>query len=140
MQNFLTYRIAATLQLIAFFTIALFVFEPVRFHGPPFSDPWPDYFSVPVILLMLITLLNDGTMIAIGYDNVKPSTRPEKWNLPALFLVSSVLGFVSCLSSLILLGLCLDSHSPTSLIHRMGLPKVMYGKIVMMVYLKVRLR
>ena len=31
--------------------------------------------------LMLITLLNDGTLISIGYDNVKPSHYPEKWNL-----------------------------------------------------------
>ena len=30
---------------------------------------------------MLITLLNDGTLISIGYDNVKPSHYPEKWNL-----------------------------------------------------------
>ncbi len=33
-------------------------------------------------MLMLITLLNDGTLISIGYDNVKPSSMPEKWNLP----------------------------------------------------------
>lgn len=30
---------------------------------------------------MLITLLNDGTLISIGYDNVKSSPRPTKWNL-----------------------------------------------------------
>jgi hypothetical protein len=29
-----------------------------------------------VLMLMLITLLNDGTLISIGYDNVKPSPRP----------------------------------------------------------------
>ena len=32
-------------------------------------------------MLMLITLLNDGTLISIGYDNVTPSQRPERWNL-----------------------------------------------------------
>ncbi len=32
-------------------------------------------------MLMLITLLNDGTLISIGYDHVKPSHMPEKWNL-----------------------------------------------------------
>ena len=35
----------------------------------------------PTLRLMLITLLNDGTLISIGYDNVKPSHYPEKWNL-----------------------------------------------------------
>ena len=39
---------------------------------------WPEYFFLPVILLILITLLNDGTMIAIGYDNVVAPTRPAK--------------------------------------------------------------
>lgn len=37
--------------------------------------------AVPVLLLMLITLLNDGTLISIGYDHVHPSNMPEKWNL-----------------------------------------------------------
>ncbi len=48
---------------------------------PPGEEPWPSYFSMPVLLLMLITLLNDGTLISIGYDNVQPSHMPEKWNL-----------------------------------------------------------
>jgi hypothetical protein len=29
-------------------------------------------------MLMLITLLNDGTLIAIGYDNATPRETPEK--------------------------------------------------------------
>ena len=37
--------------------------------------------TLPSRRLMLITLLNDGTLISIGYDNVKPSHYPEKWNL-----------------------------------------------------------
>ena len=32
-------------------------------------------------MLMLITLLNDGTLISIGYDNVVPNPRPDRWNL-----------------------------------------------------------
>jgi hypothetical protein len=33
---------------------------------------------MPVLMLMLITLLNDGTLISIGYDNVNPSKTPDK--------------------------------------------------------------
>jgi hypothetical protein len=29
---------------------------------------WPEFFHMPVLMLMLITVLNDGTLIAIGYD------------------------------------------------------------------------
>ncbi len=43
-------------------------------------DPhaWPEYFHMPVLMLMLITLLNDGTLIAIGYDNVIPTRVSHK--------------------------------------------------------------
>ena len=34
-------------------------------------------------MLMLITLLNDGTLISVGYDNVKPSPRPGEATWPA---------------------------------------------------------
>jgi H+-transporting ATPase len=84
MQNFLTYRIAATLQIVTFFFIALFALAPSK-YGPSEADlaaagakPWPEFFALPVIFLILITLLNDGTMIAIGYDHVKAGTRPAK--------------------------------------------------------------
>ena len=39
---------------------------------PDTDYPWPGFFHMPVLMLMLITLLNDGTLIAIGYDNVNP--------------------------------------------------------------------
>ena len=39
-----------------------------RETDPSFPDKhdWPDYFHMPVLMLMLITALNDGTLIAIG--------------------------------------------------------------------------
>ena len=49
--------------------------------GLPGDDCNPPYFKIPVIALVLITILNDGTIISIAYDNVKPSLVPEQWNL-----------------------------------------------------------
>ena len=92
---------------------------------------------MPVLLLMLITLLNDGTLISIGYDSVKPSQWPEKWNLPALFLTSIVLGSVACGSSLLLLWAALDSHNPLGVFAWMQIPPIAYAKITTMIYLKV---
>lgn len=128
-------------------------------------------------MLMLITLLNDGTLISIGYDNVKASSRPEKWNLKVsggvflhmyipkkncgelasfsafkrqhcglsltaawlqvVWVVSTVLGAVACLSSLLLLYYCLESGLENSLFSKFGLPEMPYGKIVTAMYLKV---
>ena len=99
MKSFLTYRIAATLQLLIFFFIAVFAFQPSKYLPVPMpvgmpagEEPWPHFFKMPVLLLMLITLLNDGTLISVGYDNVTASKIPEVWNLKVIFCISSVLG------------------------------------------------
>lgn len=70
---------AATLQLLCFFFIAVFAFPPNSYESG--DEVRPKFFQLPVLMLMLITLLNDGTLITIGYDYVIPSNRPEKWNL-----------------------------------------------------------
>jgi H+-transporting ATPase len=91
-------------------------------------------------MLMLITLLNDGTLISIGYDRAVASARPERWNLRQVFAMAGVLGLVACLSSLLLLGACLDAGRPGSAFARLGLPAIEYGKIITLIYLKARPR
>ncbi|KAG2442961.1 hypothetical protein HXX76_003035 [Chlamydomonas incerta] len=192
MKNFINYRIAATLQLLTFFFIAVFALPPIDYpqgmwptcgtpdavaypfnpccpatftengvtsdvtmewlrdnqdnevvvqtlNGVCFTDgePWPDFFKMPVLMLMLITLLNDGTLISIGYDHVKPSAMPEKWNLPALFGISIVLGMVACGSSLLLLWAALDSWNPSGIFQKWGIGGMPYGKVTTIIYLKV---
>jgi hypothetical protein len=53
MRNFITYRIAATLQLLCFFFIATLAFRPVNYQPSDWqtrsnfdSSPWPDFFKV----------------------------------------------------------------------------------------------
>jgi H+-transporting ATPase len=84
---------------------------------------------MPVLMLMLITLLNDGTLISVGYDNAIPSQRPDKWNLKVVWLVSVVLGLVACVSSLVLLHVVLDSHNTNGVVARMGIPPIDYAKV-----------
>jgi H+-transporting ATPase len=144
-RNFMVYRIAATLQLLIFFFIAVFLFKPVDYmphdwrENPLFPDhsPWPGYFHMPVLMLMLITLLNDGTLISIGYDNVTPLQTPEKWNIKAMFLVASVLAGVALLSSLLLLQVLLNSWNPTGFLGTLQLGKLSYGQVTTSIYLKV---
>jgi H+-transporting ATPase len=144
MKNFITYRIAATLQLLIFFFIAVLALKPSDFMPSDWEtrdgfddDAWPDYFKLPVLMLMLITLLNDGTLISIGYDNVIPSRYPNVWNLPVLFLVSSVLAGVALFSSLLILYLALDSWHTKSIFYTMGIGELSYGQITTIMYLKV---
>ena len=145
-RNFITYRIAATLQLLVFFFIAVFMFKPIDYQPkdpslipdyPDLAYQWPGFFHMPVLMLMLITLLNDGTLIAIGYDNVNPRKCPESWNLQLLFLVGAVLATVALVSSLLLLYFCLDSWSYGSLFQTIGIGGLSYGQITTAIYLKV---
>lgn len=136
-RNFITYRISATLQLLFFFFIAVFAFHPSHYEPEDSEEEWPEYFHMPVLMLMLITLLNDGTLITIAYDYAKASENPNKWNIPALFIVSNVLGCVSCISSLLLLFFLLDSWNPDGLFQSLGMKGVEYGQITTAIYLKV---
>lgn len=137
MSNFITYRISATLQLLCFFFIAVLLFHPSDYTQPPNSEPWPEFFHMPVLMLMLITLLNDGTLITIAYDFAKASDTPNQWNLKCLFIVSSVLAAVSCFSSLLLLYFLLDSWNPSGLLQSLGMGGAQYGQITTSIYLKV---
>jgi H+-transporting ATPase len=92
---------------------------------------------MPVLMLMLITLLNDGALISIGYDNAIPSKQPEKWNLTSLFFIGSVLALVALTSSLILLYLLLDSWNEVGLFQKWGLGGLSYGQVTSAIYLKV---
>jgi H+-transporting ATPase len=60
-------------------------------------------FTLPVLSMVIITVLNDGTMITIAHDKVIPEKRPQRWAMFEVTIISLVLSLVACLSSLILL-------------------------------------
>jgi H+-transporting ATPase len=133
MNSFLTYRVSATLQLVCFFFIGMFALPPKKY-----GVQGAEFFHLPVLMFMLITLLNDGTLMAIGYDNVVPHIRPMKWNLRVMFFISSVLAGVACVSSLLLLWMVLDGHwHNDSWWLSLGLPRLRYEQVVTTIYLKI---
>nr|CCC94291.1 putative P-type H+-ATPase [Trypanosoma congolense IL3000] len=138
MLTFLTYRISATLQLVCFFFIACFALRP-RDYGS--KDDEFQFFYLPVLMFMLITLLNDGCLMTIGYDKVVPSKLPQRWNMPVVFTSAIILSIVACASSLLLLWIALEAYSDEtyegSLFHKVGLSKLEQGKIVTLLYLKI---
>ena len=42
------------------------------------------YFGLPVMAMVFITILNDGTITSIACDYVEAGKVPEKWNLPVV--------------------------------------------------------
>merc|ERR1712137_378102 len=143
-RSFLTYRIAATLQLLCFFFISVFAYRPNEYmpkdwqHDKEFMDTheWPPFFHMPVLMLMLITLLNDGTLITIGYDLAVAPNTPPQWNMRFLFSMAFVQSFVAMISSLNLLWILLRSWEEDSWMKQLGIGGISYGKITTSVYLK----
>ena len=111
----------------------------IFYHPNEFNDDWPSYFYIPVIALVTITILNDGTIISVAYDNVHASQLPEKWDLNILYIVSSAIGLTALASSLILLSYALSSSDPNSQWASLGLPQLTYGEIQCLMYLKISL-
>jgi H+-transporting ATPase len=105
--------------------------------------------TLPVMALVLITILNDGTIISIAYDKVEASRRPELWRLTEVFLVSTLLGLVAVASSLVLLYLGLNANTQSergeggqSIFRSLGLVSATampFGKVQTMLYLKISL-
>ena len=109
MRNYCIYRISCTIQLLFFFFFAILAINPTSsyFYGDnPMNIPdlaAPSAFTLPVISLVVITILNDGCMITIAHDKVIPEKIPQRWAMTEVTIISLVLGLVACLSSLLML-------------------------------------
>lgn len=103
-QRMLSYSVfatATTVRIVTMFSVLIFVW---KFNFPPF-------------LVLIVALLNDGSIMSISADRVKPSARPDKWNFPLLFSMATVLGLYLALSSVLFFHLVfettyLDEHLP----------------------------
>ena len=59
MKNYVVYRIACTFQLLVFFFCGVMFMHPMELA--PQQKDMPAYFNLPVVALIIITILNDGT-------------------------------------------------------------------------------
>ncbi len=62
MNSYAIYRIAETLRVLLFVTLAILVFN---------------FFPVTAIMIVMLALLNDGAILSIAYDNVRYKTSPR---------------------------------------------------------------
>ena len=67
------------------------------------------YFALPVMAIVFITILNDWSIISIAYDYVEAGEVLEKWNLPVVCSIASLLGGVPCGGSMLMLYMCLST-------------------------------
>jgi H+-transporting ATPase len=104
-------------------------------------------FYIPVLALVIITILNDGTIISIAYDKVIPEKRPQYWDLRELTIVSAGQGLTACIGSIILLILVMQANYINyatgngtwvgRLLGSSGRKYITYGEANTMLFLKV---
>ena len=79
MNSYAIYRIAETLRVLIFMTLAILVFH---------------FYPLTAIMIVMLALLNDGAILSIAYDNVRYRNAPEAWNMRLVLGVATVLGLV----------------------------------------------
>jgi H+-transporting ATPase len=84
MTSYAIYRIAETIRVLLFMTLAILVFN---------------FYPVTAVMIVLLALLNDGAILSIAYDRVRYSDQPEAWNMPVVLGVASVLGVIGVVAS-----------------------------------------
>ncbi len=79
MNSYAMYRIAETLRVLLFMTLAI-----VFFH----------FYPLTAIMIVMLALLNDGAILSIAYDNVRYRNQPEAWDMRLVLGIATVLGLV----------------------------------------------
>ncbi|KAJ4848647.1 Plasma membrane ATPase 1 [Turnera subulata] len=76
MKNYTIYAVSITIRIVLGFMLLTACW---RFNFPPF-------------MVLIIAILNDGTIMTISKDRVKPSPVPDSWKLSEIFATGIVLG------------------------------------------------
>ena len=79
MNSYAIYRIAETLRVLLFMTLAILVFN---------------FYPLTAVMIVMLALLNDGAILSIAYDNVHYKDAPETWNMRLVLGIATVLGLV----------------------------------------------
>lgn len=84
MNSYAIYRIAETIRVLMFMTLSIIVFR---------------FYPVTAVMIVLLAILNDLPIMTISFDNVRYSNSPERWNMPVVLGVATVLGLLGVATS-----------------------------------------
>ncbi len=84
MNSYAIYRIAETIRVLLFMTLAILIFN---------------FYPLTAVMIVMLALLNDGAILSIAYDNVHYKDKPEAWNMRMVLGVSTVLGVIGVVSA-----------------------------------------
>jgi H+-transporting ATPase len=84
MNSYAIYRIAETLRVLLFMTLAILVFN---------------FYPLTAVMIVMLALLNDGAILSIAYDKVHYKDAPETWDMRVVLGISTVLGITGVISA-----------------------------------------
>jgi H+-transporting ATPase len=93
MRNYSIYACAVTIRIVVCFAILAFAY---KFDFPPF-------------MVLVIALLNDGTIMTLSVDRVLPSMTPDSWDLAEIFSYAVAYGLYLTLSTIALVAIIIDT-------------------------------
>uniref|UniRef100_A0A0E0L0Z9 Plasma membrane ATPase n=1 Tax=Oryza punctata TaxID=4537 RepID=A0A0E0L0Z9_ORYPU len=85
MKNYTIYAVSITIRVVLGFLLLALIW---RFDFAPF-------------MVLIIAILNDGTIMTISKDRVKPSPMPDAWRLQEIFATGIVLGTYLALATVL---------------------------------------
>ncbi|KAJ0241763.1 ATPase 6 [Hirschfeldia incana] len=93
MKNYTIYAVSITIRIVLGFMLVALIWE---FDFSPF-------------MVLIIAILNDGTIMTISKDRVKPSPIPDSWKLREIFATGVVLGTYMALITVLFFWLAHDT-------------------------------
>ncbi|GFS35573.1 H[+]-ATPase 7 [Actinidia rufa] len=94
MKNYTIYAVSITICFVlGFMLLAVFW----KFDFPPF-------------MILVIAILNDGSIMTISKDKVKPSPMPDSWKLSEIFATGIVLGSYLALTTVLFFALAYETN------------------------------
>ncbi|XP_002263241.2 ATPase 8, plasma membrane-type [Vitis vinifera] len=93
MKNYTIYAVSITIRIVLGFMLIALIW---KFDFSPF-------------MVLIIAILNDGTIMTISKDRVKPSPMPDSWKLKEIFATGIVLGTYLALITVLFFWLIHDT-------------------------------
>jgi H+-transporting ATPase len=93
MRNYSIYACAVTVRVVTCFALMAFAW---KFDFPPF-------------MILIVALLNDGTIMTLSLDRVLPSDEPDSWDLVEIFCYAIGYGLYLTVSTLVLFAVTIHT-------------------------------
>ncbi|KAK3124671.1 hypothetical protein QOZ80_7BG0590430 [Eleusine coracana subsp. coracana] len=124
MKNYTIYAVSITIRIVLGFMLLALIW---KFDFPPF-------------MVLIIAILNDGTIMTISKDRVKPSPQPDSWKLAEIFATGIVLGGYLAMMTVIFFWVAYKTDFFPRVFHVESLEKTAqddFQKLASAVYLQV---